>query len=670
MSRAHRGRHCSAAARRRGGSAIALGTIALLALLGAPTQAAAPTSPAQLYAFGDNERGQLGNATNDYSEEPNPVPTPVTLPGALGPVTRVAAGGEHSLAVTSSGQLYAFGGNRYSQLGNRIHEKTEEPNPTPTLVRLPGALGPVTQVAAGAEHSLAVTSAGQLYAFGHNEFGQLGNRINDGAYDWNNDPTPTLVRLPGAGGPVIQVAAGEHDSFAVTSTGQLYAFGENQVGQLGIASDSGTKEANPTPRLVTLPGADGPVTEVAAGWFHTLAVTSTGQLFAFGSNVFGQLGNATHDRALTPNPTPRLVRLPGADGGVIEVAAGYDDSLAVTSTGQLYAFGSNVYGELGSTTNNGTSEPNPTPRLVRLPGAGGPVTQVAAGYSDSLVITATGQLYAFGLNTTGELGDTTNEGTLNPNPTPALVSLPAGTTVGTVARGSEAFHTLAVGSEVAVTSGALPGGALGVPYSSTVHAAGGTKPYAWSAAGLPAGLSINPASGQITGTPTTPGAANITLTVTDGSGIAAVSAVIPFTIAPPLPVLSAVSLTHDRFAVSRTPTAIAANKAPVGTTFRFTLSQPATLQLEVTPISPALAKGHRCPTHTAGREPALATRCAPTLTSGALTRTNEPVGGDLLAFSGRIGPDALAPGAYTAALTAWNAAGSSRPVKLAFTIVE
>ena len=89
----------------------------------------------------------------------------MTLPGATGPATRVAAGGEHSLAVTSTGQLYAFGSNGYGQLGSAANV---EPNPTPALVTLPGATGPVTEVAAGAEHSLAVTSTGQLYAFGNN----------------------------------------------------------------------------------------------------------------------------------------------------------------------------------------------------------------------------------------------------------------------------------------------------------------------------------------------------------------------------------------------------------------------------------------------------------------------------------------------------------------------
>ena len=92
---------------------------------------------------------------------PNPTPTPVGLPGDIGPVTQVAASGAHSLVVTASGQLYAFGSNFWGQLGSSANNV---PDPTPTVVGVPGEVGPVTEVAAGGGHSLAVTASGQLYA--------------------------------------------------------------------------------------------------------------------------------------------------------------------------------------------------------------------------------------------------------------------------------------------------------------------------------------------------------------------------------------------------------------------------------------------------------------------------------------------------------------------------
>ena len=167
----------------------------------------------------------------------------MTLPGQIGPVTQLAGGTGHSLVVTSSGQLYGFGDNPYGQLGNATNNGTTTPNPTPTLVTLPGQIGTVVQIAAGAYHSLVVTSSGQLYAFGHNEYGQLGNATNNGTTTPN--PTPTLVELPGQIGPVTQVAAGVGHSLAATASGQLYAFGLNQLRPAGQRDQQRHQHAEP-----------------------------------------------------------------------------------------------------------------------------------------------------------------------------------------------------------------------------------------------------------------------------------------------------------------------------------------------------------------------------------------------------------------------------------------
>ena len=101
----------------------------------------------------------------------------------------------------------------------------------------------------------------------------------------------------------------------------------------------------------------------------------------------------------------------------------------------------------------------------------GAVTQIGAGGRHSLAVTASGQLYAFGRNTYGELGNATNSATATPNPTPALVALPAGTTIDTVAKGALGWHTLALVSNLAIaTHGAPRPLRLVPPYQG--HAAG------------------------------------------------------------------------------------------------------------------------------------------------------------------------------------------------------
>jgi alpha-tubulin suppressor-like RCC1 family protein len=657
-------------------SGIAVVLASVILVMAVPSQAAAPSSAGQVYAFGINVYGQLGSATNVETTIANPTPALVSLPGASGPVTQIAASA-HSLALTSTGQLYAFGYNNVGQLGSTTNNGTSKANSSPTLVTLPGASGSITQVAAGGEHSLAVTSAGQLYAFGSNFVGQLGLAANVETVKAN--PTPSPVGLPGVTGPVTEIAAGAAHSLALTSTGQLYAFGSNTYGQLGIATNSETGKPNPTPALVSLPGASGPVTQIAAGGYHSFALTATGQLYAFGLNLYGELGSTTNIETTKANATPALVGLPGASGPVTQIAGGLLHSLVVTSTGQLYAFGFNFYGQLGSTTNNGTGKANPTPTLVTLPGASGAVTQLAAGQEHSLAVTSTGQLYGFGSNAYGQLGSATNSGTGNPNPTPALAALPAGTTIDTVARGPNGYHALALVADIAVLTGTLPAGQVGVPYSTGAQASGGATPYAWTASGLPAGLSINAGSGQITGTPTTAGSSNVVLTVTDAYGITATSPTIPVSIAPtpiavktkpPPPVFSNAYLTNKRFRVGGKDTAISARRAPVGTSFRFTLSAAASVQIKITRSAAGLRRGRSCVAPTTKLRRAHAKRCTRTLTVGTLTRSKTPNGKGRIAFSGRIGHRALSPRSYKAVLSASNAGGRSTPVTLSFTVVR
>jgi alpha-tubulin suppressor-like RCC1 family protein/phosphodiesterase/alkaline phosphatase D-like protein len=447
-----------------------IAAVAMVLLAWSPASAAA--SSGQLYSFGSNLYGQLGDESNLESTLANPNPSLVTLPGASGPVSRLAAGEGHSLAVTSAGQLYAFGNNAFGELGVTTNSGTQNANATPLQVTLPGATGPVVEVATGANHSLAVTSSGQLYAFGLNRFGQLGSTTRNGTEKPN--PTPALVTLPGATGPVVRVAAGVQHSLAVTSTGQLYSFGENNLGQLGVATNQETAKSNPTPTLVTLPGATGGVVQVAAGSNFSLAVTSTGQLYAFGSNNRGQLGNSTNvGEALAANSTPTLVSLPGATGGVAEVAAGAEHSLALTSTGQLYAFGSNRYGQLGNSTNAGKEAANSTPVLVTLPGISGSPSGIAAGDADSVVVSSSGQLYGFGENMYGQTGNPLTAESTAPNPTPVLVTLPAGARAISAGHGAVALHTLALvipagGAAPAVQTN--PAGSVG-RYSAVANAA-------------------------------------------------------------------------------------------------------------------------------------------------------------------------------------------------------
>ena len=449
-------------------------------------------SDGTLWAFGDNYRGQLGNTTNLGNHNPNPTPMQV-----MSGVTAVAAGESHSLALKSDGTLWAFGDNSGGQLGVTTIPGTPPVNPTPTLV-----MSSVKSVAAGDGHSLALKLDGTLWTFGSNNYGQLGN----GSSNYTANPTPTQVLSD-----VIDIAAGGSHNLAVKSDGTLWTFGENAFGQLGTATNSGDFLANPTPTQV-MSG----VATVAAGGIHSVVLKTDGTVWTFGSNGSGQLGNNTiHTDPFTysVNPAPTQVM-----SGVTTVAAGGAHSLAVKSDGTLWAFGDNSSGQLGTTTNVGTSAPTPTSPPMPTPTPTptqvmSSVIAVAAGGAHSLVVKSDGMHWAFGSNYYGQLGTTTNSGVFIPNPTPTKVlfaSAPATMAAPMAVAGniSAVVSFVAPTSDLPITGYTVrssPGGFTSSGFASplTVVGLSNGSPYTFTvmASSASGNSNVSPASNSVTPVP-------------------------------------------------------------------------------------------------------------------------------------------------------------------------
>src|SRR5690606_37773733 len=241
--------------------------------------------------------------------------------------------------------------------------------------------------AAGGNHSLALKSDGTVWAWGYNNYGQLGDGTT------GNKTTPITVE--GVGGPgeladVAAVAACEDRGVALESDGSGGAGGVNDGGQLG----DGTPADRHTP---VRGGGLTDVVAVAAGWQHSIALKSDGTVWAWGWNAYGQLGDGT--TGITAyKTTPVQVKGPGGNGyltDVVAVAAGYQHSLALKSDGTVWAWGWNDSGRLG----DGTTTDRSTPVQVKGPGGNGYLTDViavAAGHNHSLAIKSDGTVWAWG----------------------------------------------------------------------------------------------------------------------------------------------------------------------------------------------------------------------------------------------------------------------------------
>src|SRR6202042_3854447 len=358
---------------------------------------------------------------------------------------------------------------------------------------------------------LALSSAGQVYAWGYNLDGQLG----DGGTASSSVPVVVSGGAIPAGTTFTKIAAGASFSLALSSTGQLYGWGDNLFGQVGNGSTTGSPVL--APALVSggaIP-AGTTITQIAAGAVDSLALSSTGQVYAWGFDTNGELGNGS----MSSSPVPVSVSVP-IGTTFTQIAAGGYHGLALSSTGKVYAWGLNEYGELG----NGTQTGSLVPVAVS---SGLTFSQITAGEAHSLALSSSGRVYAWGDNDGGELGNNTTTS----SPVPFAVSLPATTTLDALARGSEAQHALAVIGDLSLTMSSLPTGTVGSAYNATLPGSGGATPYRWAATGMPPGVSLDPVSGQLSGTPTVSGSYAVTVSLTDANGLTTDRS-IPLTIAP------------------------------------------------------------------------------------------------------------------------------------------
>jgi alpha-tubulin suppressor-like RCC1 family protein len=280
-----------------------------------------------------------------------------------------------------TGDVYGFGLNSYGELG--LGDTTERHTPA----KIATLSGEARAVAAGDSHSLVLLENGDVYSFGSNIDAVLG------LGDWIPHYTPTkITTLPG---PAAAVAAGYKHSLVLLQNGDVYTFGWNQLGQLGLGD---TSQSYSPRRITTLPGA---AVAVAGGYAHSLVVLDNGDVYTFGLNQFGQLGLGDTTERHTPT---KITTLPAA---ATAVAGGQWHSLVLLENGDVYGFGSNSHGALGL---GDTTERHTPTKITTLPVA---ATAVAGGTSFSLVLLENGDVYAFGLNSYGQLGlgDTTERHT-------------------------------------------------------------------------------------------------------------------------------------------------------------------------------------------------------------------------------------------------------------------
>ena len=374
-------------------------------------------SSGDAYCWGYNGYGQLGNGTSGSGTDSN-IPVLVSQ-GARDPAVTfsiISVGGNHTCGVGSDGNAYCWGNNSYGQLGNGTNGSGTDSN-VPVLVSQ-GARpsGDVTfiNISAGDNYTCGVGSDGNGYCWGYNGYGQLGNGTSGSGTDSN---VPVLVSQgarPSASITFSSISVGGNHTCGLGSDGNGYCWGYNGYGQLGKGtSGSGSN----IPVLVSQgarPSADITFTSISVGGNHTCGVGSDGNGYCWGYNGYGQLGNDSTSESKTPVLVSQGAR-PSGDITFNSICAGDKHTCGLGSNGNVYCWGNNFAGQLG----NGSTIESRVPVLVSQGAVETSVTfsTISAEYNHSCGLASNGNVYCWGNNNKGQLG---TKDTLN-RPTPGYV---------------------------------------------------------------------------------------------------------------------------------------------------------------------------------------------------------------------------------------------------------
>nr|XP_033501994.1 probable E3 ubiquitin-protein ligase HERC1 isoform X7 [Epinephelus lanceolatus] len=349
--------------------------LASYCLCSCSTDAAAPGSESDtvmVYVWGSNSSHQLAEGTLEKILLPK-------LTQGFSDAQMIEAGQYCTFSVSADGSVKACGKGSYGRLG--LGDSNNQSMPKKLVLEPHRNMKKVSSSKGSDGHTLAITVEGEVFSWGDGEYGKLGH---------GNSATqkyPKIIQGPLFGKVVVCVSAGYRHSAAVTNDGELYTWGEGDFGRLGH-SDSQSRNV---PTLVKDVSGVG---QVACGSSHTIAVAQDGRtVWSFGGGDNGKLGHGDTNRVYRPKVIEAL------HGFIIrKVCAGSQSSLALTSAGQVFAWG------CGSCLGCGSSETTSLrPRFIEDLSIT-KIIDISCGDSHCLALTHENEVYAWGNNTMGQCG--------------------------------------------------------------------------------------------------------------------------------------------------------------------------------------------------------------------------------------------------------------------------
>lgn len=328
------------------------------------------------YGWGRATNGRLGIGNPTHSRIPRQVQAPAGVT-----FTQMVGGNWFGGGVTTDGDIYMWGDNNYGQLGQG---KVSAGSDVPIKAKTPSGVK-FTQIAAHNAGAIALGTDGKIYGWGWNTCGELGRPKAQGS-DYNLDIAP--VTMPATVDKFTSIEAFGASSAAIDSKGDLYTWGSGSWGLLGY-----NQEVNCiwTPGRAQIP-SEVKIAQVVFGSESALAVTTTGDVWSWGRNTHGQLGNGKKE-SYTYSAPRKVTTLPSQK--IVQVASTKNTSFARTDQGQVYSWGYNYYGELGRAPV--TEADQVTPRPVSAP-SGVRFSDIKAGGNHVLTLDTANHIYSWGAN--------------------------------------------------------------------------------------------------------------------------------------------------------------------------------------------------------------------------------------------------------------------------------
>lgn len=316
-----------------------------------------------VWAWGNNKYGQLGNGTTEQSGIPQKI-------SELENIVHIYAGATFAFAINHRGEVFAWGDNRYAQLGDGTTTQRTKP------VRIT-SLTNIKKISAGYYHTVALKNDGTVYFWGN-------PKMNTNVYGYEFERRPIEIDIKN----IKDISSGKTHIVILSEDGEIYTWGENSKGQLGNGTFGDTVDS---PQKIKLSAN---ITKIESGSEHCVALDDSGHIYAWGSNLYGQLGDGTNENKYIPIVISTI-------DDIKDVIAGYRHTILIKNNNDIYTCGNNEYGQLG----NGTTDNSTVP--IKVSSQYKPVS-ISGGLSHTVEVDAEGNIYGWGINSSGQLGKSDN----------------------------------------------------------------------------------------------------------------------------------------------------------------------------------------------------------------------------------------------------------------------